>query len=242
MSNIFDDITGAGGQSQPGSEADENTTATAGPDESATTYTSREVKGAAQELLKSGLLEADRKPNLYRTVTTHHTLINEILEPLDLRLHIDDVRGLAFLRVVGDLFGNANESAKGTEDDWTHPLVRRQRLTLEQSLLVAILRQMYLAYEQEAGVGARGAVVALEELSSSLQLYIGSSGSDARDEKRLRTLLDALRTHGIVSEIDDKDQVRIRPIITHLADPESLHALLEHFRQIGDDDHGNLDA
>lgn len=242
MSNIFDDITGAGAEHPSGDEADEDTTGATTPNEAATAHTSREIKGAAQELLKFGLLEADRKPNLYRTVTTYHARINDILEPLDLHLQVDDVRGLAFVTVAGNVFGSANETAEGTEDDWSHPLVRRQRLTLEQSLLVAILRQMYLAYEQEAGVGASGAVVSLDELWSSLQLYVGSSGSDARDEKRLRNLLEALRTHGIVSEIDEKNQVSIRPIITHLANPESLHALLEHYQRVDQDDHRDANA
>lgn len=242
MSNIFDDMTGSDGEERSEDAADEVSTDHATADAPSVSYTSREIKGATQELLKFGLLEADRKPNLYRTVMTHHARIDEVLEPLDLRLRIDDVRGLAFLTVAGDLFEKTEASADESEDEWSHPLVRRQRLTLEQSLLVAILRQMYLAHEQEAGVGASGATASLDELSSSLQLYVGSSGSDARDEKRLRTLLEALRAHGIVSEVDEKDQVNIRPIITHLASPESLLALVEHFRGLSVDSHRDADA
>lgn len=235
MSNIFDDMTGGDAKVQPENETNDNADIASAVNTSSAPYTSRDIKGAVQDLLKFGLLEADRKPNHYRTVTTQHTRIDEILEPLDLRLRIDDVRGLAFLVVTGNLFDGAADS-DATEDGWNHPLVRRQRLTLEQSLLVAILRQMYLAHEQEAGVGAGGAAVSLDELSSSLQVYISSSGSDARDEKRLRTLLEALRTHGIVSEIDEKNQVIVRPIITHLADPASLQSLLEHFLRLADSD------
>ena len=40
------------------------------------------------------------------------------------------------------------------------------------------------------------------------------------------SLLDQLKTHGIVSEVDKKHEVVIRPLIAHLANPDSLAALL----------------
>lgn len=204
-------------------------------------YTPGNVKATAKELLKYGLLEADRKPNLYQVAVTQTTAINRVLEPFDLSLKIDDIRGLAFLIVSEQLFREGDEN----DDEWSHPLVRRQRLTMEQSLLVAILRQHFIAYEQEAGLGAGEATVELEELLPQLQLYLGDTGSDTRDQKRLRGLLDNLKNHGIVSDIDANDQVVIRPIITHLANPENLQNLLHHFRQMAgqsattDEDGGN---
>lgn len=191
-------------------------------------YTPANVKATAKDLLKYGLLEADRKPNLYQVAVTQTTAINRILEPFDLRLKIDDIRGLAFLVVSEQLFQEGDKN----DDEWSHPLVRRQRLTMEQSLLLAILRQHFIAHEQEAGLGAGEASVELEELLPQLQLYLGDTGSDTRDQKRLRGLLDNLKSHGIVSDIDASDQVVIRPIITHLANPENLQNLLHHFRQM----------
>ncbi|HET8801880.1 MAG TPA: DUF4194 domain-containing protein [Marinobacter sp.] len=191
-------------------------------------YTASNLKHAAQELLKFGLLEAHRKPNLYQVAITQTSAVNRILEPFDLRLKVDDVRGLAFLVVSEQLFRDGSDS----DDEWTHPLVRRQRLNMEQSLLIAILRQHFIAHEQEAGLGAGDAMVELEELLPQLQLYLGDTGSDARDQKRLRSLLENLKNHGIVSDIDGNDQVIIRPIITHLANPENLRNLLQHFRKL----------
>jgi hypothetical protein len=188
-------------------------------------YTPKNLKVATQELLKYGLLEADRKPNLYQVAINQTAAIDQILEPLDLRLKIDDIRGLAFLVVSAQLFAEE-------DDEWSHPLIRRQRLNLEQSLLIAILRQHFIAHEQDAGLGAGEAVIELDELLPQLQLYLGDTGSDARDQKGLRNLMDNVKNHGIVSEVDASDQVIIRPIITHLANPESLQNLLQHFRKL----------
>lgn len=187
------------------------------------------LREAAQELLKHGLLEESRKPNIYRRIISNSQDIDGLLEPLDLSLGLDEVRGLAFVRV--------RQSDLTEQDDWSHPLVRRQRLNLEQSLLVAILRQHFVAYEQDSGTGASEAVVAIDELIPQLQIYLGDLGSDARERTRAVNLLDQLKGHGLVSTIDAHDRVGIRPIITHLANPENLQALLQWLRDQARDEH-----
>lgn len=187
-------------------------------------YTPAALKSAVQELLRYGIVEASRKPGLYKTVQRQQEQINEILEPLDLLMVLDEIRGISFLKVTEQLFDE--------EDEWSHPLVRRQRLTLEQSLLVAILRQHFIAHEDEVGIGAEGATIHIEDLLPQLQDYLGDPGSDAKEQKRLRNLLEKLKVHNIVSEIDAKDRVTIKPLIAHLANPQSLNTLLGRLKQI----------
>lgn len=191
------------------------------------------VRDVAKELTRYGLIEAARKPNLYRVLQNHQKTLAAILEPLDLDLAIDDVRGIAFVTVrAAD--ANSNELLVDEEsdpEDWSHPLVRRQRLTLEQSLLVAILRQRFVAHEQEAGIGADDARVSIDELIPEFQLYLGDPGSEAKERNRMLTLLDQLKAHGLVSEPDTHERVSIRPIIAHLASPENLQHLLVWLRQ-----------
>lgn len=185
--------------------------------------TNRRLREAVQELLKYGLLEEIHKPNLYRIAISHVQELSDILEPLDLAIGIDEVRGLVFVIV--------RQSEVTEQDDWAHPLVRRQRLNLEQSLLVAILRQQFIVYEQESGTGASDAVVAIDELIPQLQIYLGDLGSDAKERTRVINLLDQLKGHGLVSTIDSHERVTIRPIIAHLANPENLQALLNWLRE-----------
>lgn len=232
MSNIFDHLT-AKPELSPPEEHSQDNSAESTSVEATTQYTSKNLKAAAQELLKLGLVEADRKPNLYQIAINQTAAINNILEPLDLCLKVDDIRGLAFLAASDQLFTEE-------DDGWSHPLVRRQRLTMEQSLLIAILRQHFIAHEQEAGIGASEAVIELDELLPQIQLYLGDTGSDAREQKRLRNLLDNLKNHGIVSGIDSNEQVIIRPIITHLANPENLQNLLQHFLKLAEKDLGTM--
>lgn len=197
----------------------------AGEGASTDAYTPRPIKEATLELLKYGLLESANKPNLYRAAVTHSLDINRVLEPLDLSLKIDEIRGLAFVVVA------PSASEPPTDDEWSHPLVRRQRLNLEQSLLIAILRQQFVAHEQETGLGTKEALISLDDILPQLQTYLGGLGSDLLEQKRLRNLLEQLKGYGIVSEIDRHDQFSIRPLIAHLANPESLTNLLQAFRK-----------
>lgn len=196
-------------------------------DEPEASGTPAEVKALTQELLKSGFIESSARPADFNAVLRLRKEIDAVLEPLDLRIDLDEMRGLAVLRVA--------DAASGTPDEaWSHPLVRRQRLTLEQSLLVAILRQFHVVQELEGGIGVREVRVSLDELLSQLQVFLTDTGSDTKNRQRLLTLLDQLKPHGIVSEPDSRGEVTIRPLITRLANPETLTALLKHFRDLAD--------
>lgn len=192
--------------------------------------TAVQIREVAKELTRYGLLEASRKPNLYRVLQNQHQQVAAILEPLDLAVTIDDVRGIAFITVRVD-DNDLNEFDENDPEDWSHPLVRRQRLTLEQSLLVAILRQHFVVHEQEAGVGADDLRVAVDELIPEFQIYLGDPGSEAKERSRMLTLLDQLKAHGLVSEPDAHERVAVRPIIAHLASPENLQHLLVWLRE-----------
>lgn len=224
MAGIFDRIAGANvtGEVDEALLADDSTDngehLTTVDDPVDERRTQQKIRETVQEMLKYGLLEQSHKPNLYRTALAHRDEMARILEPLDLAMDLDEVRGLVFVTV------RQNETVE--QDDWSNPLVRRQRLNLEQSLLIAILRQHFIAYEQESGTGASLALVAVDELIPQLQVYLGDLGSEARERTRIITLLDQLKGHGLVSAPDTHDRVIIRPIIAHLANPENLQALL----------------
>ena len=200
------------------------------------TRTPQAVRKALQYVLANGWLESATKPHMFRLIAAQMAQLDVLLEPLDLQVVVDDVRGLAFLAVVP---GYENDEADESEqDDWTHPLMRRQRLTLEQSLLLAILRREFLQREQEGGIG-RPVQIAVDSLLPQLEIYLGSTGSDMQERKRLAALLEHLRGHGVVSDVDAQERITIRPMIAHLANPENLQALLTQLRALSADSTGN---
>lgn len=193
--------------------------------------TPQNQRKALQFLLANGWLEAASKPALFRLIAAQSAQLDRLLEPLDLQVRVDDVRGLAFLAVVADYENDDVDESE--QDDWTHPLMRRQRLNLEQSLLLAILRREFLQREQESGTGV-AVRITVESLLPQLETYLGATGSDMQERRRLGQLLDNLRSHGMVSEVDAQDCITIRPMIVHLLNPENLQALLLKLREVAD--------
>ena len=196
-----------------------------------TSKTPPNVRQALQFLLAHGWVESAAKPKLFHLVAAQTTLLDVLLEPLDLRVVVDDVRGLAFLAVVPGYAGDDTDESE--QDDWTHPLMKRQRLTLEQSLLLALLRREFLQREQDSGTGAVVRVT-VDSLLPQLETYLGAMGSDMQERKRLGQLLENLRTHGMVSDVDAQDCITIRPMIVHLLNPENLQTLLLHLRELAE--------
>ena len=196
-----------------------------------TSRTPPNVRQALQFLLAHGWLESATKPKLFHLIAAQTTLLDALLEPLDLRVVLDDVRGLAFLAVVPDYAGDDTDESE--QDDWTHPLMKRQRLTLEQSLLLALLRREFLQREQESGTGT-AVRITVDSLLPQLETYLGATGSDMQERKRLGQLLENLRTHGMVSDVDAQDCITIRPMIVHLLNPENLQTLLLRLREVAE--------
>lgn len=207
-----------------------------------------DLKAAVQDLLRTGVVYETSKPQVYRRLLAQRSRLAGILDPLDLVARFDEVRGLVFVAVgaVAAMSSEDHEPARptaaeepvgqpetvGADEAWHHPLVRRQRLTLEQSLLLAILRRHYTEHEQSVGIGAMEPTVTIDDLLPDLQIHLGSLGSETAEDKRVRDLLDQLHRHGIVSTLDD-DQVSIRPLICHVANPTTLSTLLDHYRSLG---------
>ena len=196
-----------------------------------TSKTPPNVRQALQFLLAHGWLESAAKPKLFHLIAAQTALFDTLLEPLDLRVVVDDVRGLAFLAVVPDYAGDDTDESE--QDDWTHPLMKRQRLPLDQSLLLALLRREFLQREQESGTGT-AVRVTVDSLLPQLETYLGAMGSDMQERKRLTQLLENLRTHGMVTEVDAQDCITIRPMIVHLLNPENLQTLLLRLREVAE--------
>ncbi len=227
MSNVFDPLDNNNDASDSNAVSIEPTTTESiensealeaiNTSEEDLSYTPKALKTITQELLKNGLIESSNKPELYqRLLSEKHKLAN-IFEPLDLAVSHDEMRGIAYLTVF---------KTEECHDDWSHPLVRKKPLTLDQSLLVAILRQYYITYELDHGLGSADISIGLEELLALVHTYYGNHGSELADQKRLNETLNKLKEHGIVSGINKYEQITIRPIIVHVANHENLTLLL----------------
>jgi len=204
---------------------------TSTPDENEATEESNRthpaVRKSTQELIKSGFIDLSEKQELYQSALQHQQSITRALEPLDLSYTIDEQRGLMIVHVLAD-------EEEGVDEAWNHPLIRRQRFTLEQSLLIAIFRQYYTVQEMELGTGIEVIKMPMDILVEQMFKYLPDSGSDTKNERRIQTLVEKLKAHGLVSEPDKNQEVTIRPLICHLQNPDTLKPLLEQYSTLAE--------
>ncbi len=191
---------------------------------------STQTKQALQEILKYGHLSQAQKPVLYQALVSNVASVNDYLSVIDFRLQIDGVRGLAFLIVYQNQ--ESDNDAMPMLDGWAHPLVRRQRLTLQQSLVLAILRQRLMELEQQYGIGYADTYMSLDELNKQFFIYHKSSGSESQDNERVTILVRQLAEHGLVAI--DQNQLLISPLIVHLLNPENLIELLKQYQSVSE--------
>jgi len=225
MPRIFDDLTSTshdGEEEELDASAPDEAFFSALDDELRTTRAVREV---VQQLYKNGDIEEVEDPGLYRAALANASLVERILEPFDLGVQFDELRGLAFVTV--------RQEPGGTSDGWTHPLIRRHPFTLEQTLLIALLRQHLIAFEMESGVGSGVAQMTVDDVVTQLHAYLGEPGSDLKDRSRATSLLEVLKNHHLVTSIDSSDRFTIRPLIAHVANPDNLSALIRWLETYG---------
>lgn len=225
MTSIFDELTGKAGDQEELSENVEQERELEDLDidvldvEDDDQRTPRVIREVVQELFKHGFIEEADYGRLYRVALANTELIDQIFEPFDLNVQFDEVRGLVFVRVL-------HEPGVIVEG-WTHPLIRHYPFTLEQTLLIAVLRQYLIECEMENGIGSTIPQMTVDDVITHLRAYLGENGADFKDRKRAVRLLLHLRKHHLISMNEHSDRFTIRPLIAHVANPENLTALLQ---------------
>lgn len=188
------------------------------------------IRSVVLDLLKHGFIEQEEKPLPYMDAKRWEHEVNTILEPLELQMKVDDMRGLLILIVL-----QSKDSVYKIDEAWSHPLIKRRRFTLEQSLLVALLRRYLLVSEQDQGTGMNAIKVSLDDLVNEMTRFTGDSGSDQKNERRVTECISKLKEHGIVTEPDKHSEITVRPLIKYLADPDNLQALLAQYEKVAEE-------
>ena len=107
----------------------------------------------ATVLLAHGWLESAASRSCFTDCGANH-LLDALLEPLDLRVVVDDVAALA-LSGCGARLREAT-TLTSRQDDWTHPLMKRQRLDAGAIAAAGHAAARVLGTRAESGTGAAG--------------------------------------------------------------------------------------
>lgn len=182
---------------------------------------------AMQKLIARGVIYESRHEADYRVLVNDAEQVSGVLEELSLRMSIDREVGVILLRLPDDYLEGEEEGEEGS-----HPLVRRRRMTLFDSLTAVVLRKHYREREL---TGEQRVRIDIEQLEQGLVPFLPLMGSEEIFRKHLRGVVDRFKDLNLLLSVrGSKTEFEIAPVIRVVVNAEWIESLVKEFQRLSD--------
>ncbi len=182
-----------------------------------------EAKRALVNLMRMGSIIATQKPKLFEQICRHEELIQAHLSDMYLRLLLDEKAGVALVlqqEIIGD----------GGEEDDIYTLITPRTLTLNDSLLLLVLRKYY---QDREAAGEQRIIIDIEQIEAFLTPFLPLSNSSKSDRRKLSTSLSRMTERKILSSVRGEDsRFEITAVIRYVVSAEFLERLLAEYQKL----------
>jgi len=180
-------------------------------------------------LLARGYVMIRTKPEFYASLLANDKAVLSVLIDLNLTMQVDHAAGLVALR---SLAGTAEEEGEGEDDEDKTVLIRRQRLSQFQSIIVLILRRHH---RDRSLAGDSVITMEIEQIEQALVPFMHLTQSQTREDKRLNGALALCKKHGLILNVrGDESRIEISPLIRLVVDLNWLDTLLTKFKEMAE--------
>lgn len=181
---------------------------------------SPELRRALVELLRSGVVFADSKPQIYELLCRYQTLIEDHLANMYLRLLIDPTAGVALLLQQQNLEGFDDEEESSA-------LISRRTLSLYDTLLLLVLRKHY---QERQTAGEQQIIIDIERIESQLTPFLPLTNSSRSDRRKLSGAITKMKEKKLLSSVrGDDERFEITPVVRYVVNAEFLEHLLKEY-------------
>jgi len=149
--------------------------------------TDSELTLALVSLLK-GIVERDQQAEAWQAIIANRSGVSDYLAVLNLRLHLDDTDGYAFVRQI------VNE-----DDGPTPQLVVRRPLSYRASLLLVLLRKRLL--EHDARSGEPRLIIGFDDILELMRIYLAESADETRLNRSVETAINKAVELGLLGRL-----------------------------------------
>lgn len=169
---------------------------------------------ALVSLLK-GIVERDQHPQAWQAIIDSRTGVNDYLAVLNLRLHLDDADGFAFVRqIVYD------------DEAPTPQLVIRRPLSYRASLLLVLLRKRLL--EHDARSGEPRLIIGADDILDLMRVYMADSTDETRLNRGVETAINKAVELGLLSKLPKSEgNFEVKRAIKAFIDADFVAGYLE---------------
>jgi len=175
--------------------------------------------------MRWGTILADQKPILFEQVCRYQKLIESQLKNLYLRMLLDEKAGVAMLlqqEIAGD----------GDQNDDIYTLITRRTLSLNDTLLLLVLRKFY---QQRESTGETRIIVDIERIEAYLTPFLALSNHSRADKRSLSSALKKMVERKIISPVrGEEGRYEITPVIRYVVNAEFLEKLLSEYTTLAE--------
>ncbi len=184
---------------------------------------SPELRRALVELMRSGVVLASAKPQIYELLCHHHTLIEDHLADMYLRLLIDPPAGVALLLQQQDQADLEDEEERSA-------LISCRTLSLYDTLLLLVLRKHYQARQS---VGEQQVIIDIDRIESQLAPFLPLTNSSRSDRRKLSGSITKMKERKLLSPVrGDDERLEITPVIRYVVSAEFLERMLAEYQSL----------
>ncbi|MFC1750507.1 DUF4194 domain-containing protein [Pseudomonadota bacterium] len=236
--NFFDRLAAVTGELQSGSTsdadgaeeiaADESLSSDDVDDNSASSASGKgrlspELRRALVELMRSGVVLASVKPQVYELLCRHHSLIEDHLADMYLRLLIDQPAGVVLLLQQQD-------QADFEDEEERSALISRRTLSLYDTLLLLVLRKHY---QERQSVGEHQVIIDIDRIESQLAPFLPLTNSSRSDRRKLSGAITKMKEKKLLSSVrGDDERLEITPVIRYVVSAEFLERMLAEYQSL----------
>lgn len=178
---------------------------------------SPELRRALVELMRSGVVLASAKPQVFELLCRYQPQIEAHLAEMYLRLLIDQAAGVALLLQQQDEDDFEQEEAGSA-------LISRRTLTLYDTLLLLVLRKHY---QERQTAGEQQVIIDIDRIESQLTPFLPLTNSSRGDRRKLSGAMTKMKDKKLLSPVrGEDDRWEITPVIRYVVSAEFLERML----------------
>ncbi len=184
---------------------------------------SPELRRALVELMRSGVVLAGAKPQIYELLCHHRVLIEEHLADMYLHLLIDQSAGVALLLQQQD-------QANFEDEEERSALISCRTLSLYDTLLLLVLRKHY---QERQSVGEQQVIIDIDRIESQLAPFLPLTNSSRSDRRKLSGAITKMKEKKLLSAVSgDDERLEITPVIRYVVSAEFLERMLAEYQSL----------
>lgn len=173
---------------------------------------------ALVSLLK-GIVERDQNAEGWQAIIDHRNAVGDYLAVLNLRLHLDDNDGYAFVRQVTD-----------ESDEPTPQLVVRRPLSYRASLLLVLMRKRLL--EHDARSGEPRLIIGFDDIVELMRIYLTESADETRLNRGVETAVNKAVELGLLGRLPKSPgNFEVKRAIKAIIDADFVSDYLEQMKR-----------